>query len=632
MKTFLTFLLCLLIAPSITLAQTADVDPQGTSSCVSLTNNLRYRSTDAQTGGDVSVLQDFLQSSGYLKASPSGYMGLLTVKGVKGFQSDNGISPTGYVGPLTRAKIQTASCAGTTANISNNSTSNNQNGTTLVSGCASGAMFSSTTGASCSSTSSGNSANTTVTKGTVSSDNRVSISSVNPQVAQVGQSLTVYFTNGGDAGSIVFKTTDGAKSWHIPYTRGTVYNGFIYYDGSKVTFTVPSTIGAGQLPENTGYEAPIAITSGTYNLYVYRATPNSISTALPIIISTVNTNATSTQASITITSPMGGGNYISINDPLNISWNSVGGSTVAVYLMFSDGGACYLGSPSSEGGGPGHFSFTPASYQCPNMNKVITAGGEYKIGLFLHNGDNSERGIAQSYSGNFILGTVSNQQKAPVISSVGGVFVPGTATTVTGSGFSHITANSINSITTKDSYGSDFGFSFNWTPIDDNNISITLPTNGMLVPAGQYTLFLSNANGISNPFIITITSRPTTTATCSPTMGTYRSPTNGTSTDGNPLVSFISPNGGETLCVGKTYHITWDSTNVDKVSLGYSFGEGSLNWFQGNSGNNIANTGSYDWNVNIGNTTNTNLKLYIIGYHTGVGSKAAYSNNFTVSQ
>ena len=109
------------------------------------------------------------------------------------------------------------------------------------------------------------------------------ITSTNPQTAQVGQSLIVNFSNGGNNGSVILKTTDGTKSWHIPYTTGTVYNGFAYYDGSKITLTVPSMIGAGQLPENSGYEAPVPITTGTYNLFVY-STGMPMSNAYPITI------------------------------------------------------------------------------------------------------------------------------------------------------------------------------------------------------------------------------------------------------------------------------------------------------------------------------------------------------------
>ena len=87
-----------------------DVDPNPESTCVTLSSNLRYRSRDSQTNGDVSALQDFLQSQGYLTSEPTGYFGSQTLKAVKDFQKDNGISPTGFVGPYTRAKISALSC------------------------------------------------------------------------------------------------------------------------------------------------------------------------------------------------------------------------------------------------------------------------------------------------------------------------------------------------------------------------------------------------------------------------------------------------------------------------------------------------------------------------------------------
>jgi len=628
-KILFAFLSLLISVPIIASAQNADVDPQGSSTCVTIKNNLRFRMTDAQTGGDVSDLQDFLQANGYLKVSPSGYMGLLTVKGVRAFQSDNGISPTGYVGPLTRAKIQTVSCGGNNTSP----TPSNQNGTTdhqfrTVPGCASGAIFSSTTGARCQSTANSNSSNVSQSQnkqaatitgiqsasnpmGTVDANHKASIygtglsgtltikiGNQEPQtVTTTGTSDTyaefivpqrsqasvasVTVTNSSGVASnyyqininpdninsttpstkpyITILSPNGGESYNtgaqVPVkfitnltdqqTRGMVFQLYKKTSDSFGKMYVQSITSnwLGGSPYN--WTIPTSLESGSY--YIYTAAQGSREGIDPIDFSdnyfTINNQSgnanTTTQPSITITSPVVQGNYISINDPLDINWTSKGGSSVAVYLMFSDGGACYLGSVASDGGNLGHFSFVPVNQACPNINKVITAGGEYKIGLFLHNGDNNERGIAQSYSGNFILGTVSNQQ-------------------------------------------------------------ITVGGN--------------------------------TTASCTPTNGTYRSPVNNTTSDGNPLVSFVSPSGGEKLCVGKNYRITWDSTNVDKVSLGYSFGEGSLNWFQGNAANNIPNTGSYDWNVNIGNTTNTNLKLYIIGYHTGVGSKASYSNSVTVSQ
>lgn len=79
--------------------------------CVSISNNLRFQSSDKATGGDVSRLQSFLKSAGYLTASPSGYFGGMTLTAVKNFQKAKGVDATGYVGLATRAKITTY-CSG----------------------------------------------------------------------------------------------------------------------------------------------------------------------------------------------------------------------------------------------------------------------------------------------------------------------------------------------------------------------------------------------------------------------------------------------------------------------------------------------------------------------------------------
>jgi peptidoglycan hydrolase-like protein with peptidoglycan-binding domain len=62
---------------------------------------------------DVLALQRFLSSSDYLSATPNGYFGQATLSALKQFQSVNGLSSTGYVGPLTRALIQKISCVTT---------------------------------------------------------------------------------------------------------------------------------------------------------------------------------------------------------------------------------------------------------------------------------------------------------------------------------------------------------------------------------------------------------------------------------------------------------------------------------------------------------------------------------------
>ena len=80
------------------------------SACLVISYNLTYRSRDINTNGDVSALQDFLQAKGHLNSEPTGFFGLLTLGAVKKFQSANGIESTGFVGPLTRAKIKNLTC------------------------------------------------------------------------------------------------------------------------------------------------------------------------------------------------------------------------------------------------------------------------------------------------------------------------------------------------------------------------------------------------------------------------------------------------------------------------------------------------------------------------------------------
>jgi len=106
-------------------------------------------------------------------------------------------------------------------------------------------------------------------------------------------------------------------------------------------------------------------------------------------------------------------------------------------------------------------------------------------------------------------------------------------------------------------------------------------------------------------------------------------PTNTPTT--SPLsIRVVTPNGGEVLERGQTYRITWEApAQIDMVTLGYKACDSCLDWIV----NNIANTGYYDWTVNVGNTTNTLFKIYIIGYDTGVGSVTDTSDNsFTVLQ
>ncbi len=101
----------LLLGTQISFAQNISDGDLSNDTCVSLqTSILRFRSTDATAGGDISELQDFLIAKGMLTGSPTGFYGRLTVNAVKAYQRQMGVSPTGNVGPLTKGIIEKETC------------------------------------------------------------------------------------------------------------------------------------------------------------------------------------------------------------------------------------------------------------------------------------------------------------------------------------------------------------------------------------------------------------------------------------------------------------------------------------------------------------------------------------------
>jgi peptidoglycan hydrolase-like protein with peptidoglycan-binding domain len=71
-------------------------------------------------GTEVTSLQTWLENNGYYSGPVTGYYGTLTMGGVENFQSANGISATGYVGPLTLAALNAKASGSTT--VSSNPT------------------------------------------------------------------------------------------------------------------------------------------------------------------------------------------------------------------------------------------------------------------------------------------------------------------------------------------------------------------------------------------------------------------------------------------------------------------------------------------------------------------------------
>ncbi len=109
----------ILTGASFAEAQEGDTDTGG-NTCANIAHNLRYGMRDTADSSNVSMLQDFLNSNGYLKTAPSGFFGKGTLKAVQAFQKANKLSPTGFVGSLTRGLINRIDCDGEVgATISN---------------------------------------------------------------------------------------------------------------------------------------------------------------------------------------------------------------------------------------------------------------------------------------------------------------------------------------------------------------------------------------------------------------------------------------------------------------------------------------------------------------------------------
>lgn len=88
----------------------------GINNCLMLKNNLWIGKKDGTTNGEVTILQKYLVSKGFLNNSlVSGYYGNMTAQAVVRLQKSFGmdfVTVSSGVGAATRAKIQEESCVG----------------------------------------------------------------------------------------------------------------------------------------------------------------------------------------------------------------------------------------------------------------------------------------------------------------------------------------------------------------------------------------------------------------------------------------------------------------------------------------------------------------------------------------
>ncbi len=193
--------------------------------------NLWFGKSDSATSRDVYALQNFLFREGYLSSysSLTGHFGPLTLSAVKKFQKAHGITPTGYMGALTRAQIVHLSLD----NCNLGAGMGNGNGT-----------------------------------GTTTATSTAVITALSPTQGAVGSTVTI--TGSGFTDSNVVLMNGDVAGLNVAPVNGTL------------TFTVPTSMGPYC---KIGYACPmmaILVTKGTYNVTVLNA--NGTSNTIPFTV------------------------------------------------------------------------------------------------------------------------------------------------------------------------------------------------------------------------------------------------------------------------------------------------------------------------------------------------------------
>lgn len=110
-----------------------------------ITQNLKY----GQSNPQVSELQEYLIDRNMLSSGATGFFGALTLRAVKAYQASVGLPTTGFVGPMTREKIN-ADLASLTSESTHAEISETGTSTPVSYGpCSNGAVFNYLTGQRC---------------------------------------------------------------------------------------------------------------------------------------------------------------------------------------------------------------------------------------------------------------------------------------------------------------------------------------------------------------------------------------------------------------------------------------------------------------------------------------------------
>ena len=461
-----------------------------------LTSDLYLSVTDATTGGQVSVLQHYLKDNGYFNTDVTGFFGQITQSAVINFQIANNLPPTGFVGPLTRARIATSerpqpTIAPVISSIDPNSgwtgstvtlhgtgfavignTVNFDEGTIKDISSSDGTSLTFTVPSSIQ-LSNGETKvlrrttyNVSVSNGYATSNQvkfRISkitmvptISSIDPLSATAGTRVTMQGTNFlGDNITVNFPSISVS-------TNSSTNN------GRSLTFTVPN-ISPGVYP--------ISVTTGegTSDTETFTVTGQGSSAPTATYVAKISGQPDRAYSNdITV----------AVGDVLNSRWNSTNGSTYKTTFTNScTPGA--VGTLDSVNTASGTGNGTVASTQ---------AGCTYKITYTVTSSGSSP----QTAQATLIVRVKASSQATPIL----GAMVPGSAPVGT-----RVTVDGTNFTQTGNV------FQFNGQDISDPNnsngqsynsghtITFTVPQ----VTPGTYTLTMHNANGTSNSENFTVT-------------------------------------------------------------------------------------------------------------------------------
>ncbi len=346
-------------------------------------------------------------------------------------------------------------------------------------------------------------------------------------------------------------TTNGGTNWTTIIASTPASTG--YYD-----WTVPSTI------------------SSSYKIRITDAsTPSRTATSASTF------SVTSSSATVTLTSPVGGENWF-VGASHNITWSSAMITNIKIEYS-TDSGSSWITVIASTSASTSTYSWT-----VPN---TISSTCYVKLS------DASNAAVSSMSSGTF---TISASPTLTITAPVGGE-------SWTGNTSHNITWSYVNVANVKLEYTTDAGSS--WNTIIASTAS-SAGTYNWTVPnlaSTNYKVRISDVAGNA-------------TASVSPSVFTVTAVTG--------TLSLTAPVGGESWVGGSSHNITWTSSNVTNVKLEYTTDAGS-NWTT-IIASTAASAGAYSWSVS--NIASTNYKVRITdASNASVTSMSASVFTVTVS-